>query len=72
MTQHPTRNTQSAIRNTRPANWAAIVALLLVAAAFRFYALVDLPLGLDQDEIINAIAVRGILAGQRPIFITAG
>jgi 4-amino-4-deoxy-L-arabinose transferase-like glycosyltransferase len=48
------------------------VALLLVAAAFRLYALADLPLGLDQDEIINAIAVRGIMAGERPIFITAG
>jgi len=62
MTQHSTRNTQYAI----------ITALLLIAAAFRFYALADLPLGLDQDEIINAIAVRGIMAGERPVFITAG
>lgn len=72
MTQHRIRNTQYAIRNTYRAPWAAVVAILLVAAGFRFYALADLPLGLDQDEIINAIAVRGILAGQRPIFITAG
>lgn len=63
---------QHVIRNTRRTHWAALVAVLLIAAAFRFYALPDLPMGLDQDEIINAIAVRDILAGQRPIFITAG
>ena len=62
MMQYPTRNSHCAI----------IVALLLVTAAFRFYALADLPLGLDQDEIVNAIAIRGIMAGERPIFITAG
>jgi 4-amino-4-deoxy-L-arabinose transferase-like glycosyltransferase len=65
------RMTQHAIRTTR-AEWVVVIALLLVATAFRFYALADLPLGLDQDEIINAIAARGILAGERPIFITAG
>jgi len=72
MTQLSTRNTQYAIRTTRRTLWVAVIAILLVAAAFRFYALADLPLGLDQDEVINAIAVRDILAGQRPIFITAG
>jgi 4-amino-4-deoxy-L-arabinose transferase-like glycosyltransferase len=62
MTQYSTRNT----------HYVIIIAFLLIAAAFRFYALADLPLGLDQDEIINAIAIRGIMAGERPIFITAG
>ena len=61
--------TQFSARNV---HYAIIVALLLIAAAFRFYALADLPLGLDQDEIINAIAIRGIVAGERPVFITAG
>ena len=56
----------------RAIEWLAVIALLLIAASFRLYALVDLPLGLDQDEIINAIAIRGIMAGERPIFITAG
>ncbi len=52
--------------------WAVVMLLLLVAAGLRLYALRDLPIGLDQDEIINAIAIRGILAGERPVFITAG
>jgi Dolichyl-phosphate-mannose-protein mannosyltransferase len=72
MTRHAISNTQYPIHDAHRADWAAVVAVLLVAAAFRFYALANLPLGLDQDEIINAIAVRDILAGQRPIFITAG
>lgn len=58
--------------STRNTTYVVIIALLLIAAAYRFCALADLPLGLDQDEIINAIAVRGIVAGERPIFITAG
>ena len=57
------------IRNTE---YPVVILLLLIAAALRFYALPDLPLGLDQDEIINAIAIRGIMAGERPVFITAG
>src|SRR3989304_5215866 len=66
-----TRNTHCAVRNRR-IEWLAVMALLLIAAAFRFYALPDLPLGIDQDEIINAIAIRGISAGERPICSTAG
>src|SRR5512135_3120239 len=62
MTQFPRRNV----------HYAVIIMLLLIAAAYRFWALADLPLGLDQDEVINAIAIRGIAAGDRPIFITAG
>ena len=63
---------QDARDKRRRAEQAAIILVLLIAAAFRFYALADLPLGLDQDEIINAIAIRGIMASERPIFITAG
>jgi 4-amino-4-deoxy-L-arabinose transferase-like glycosyltransferase len=66
------RKVQDARDKMRRAEQAAIVVVLLIAAALRFYALADLPLGLDQDEIINAIAIRGIIAGERPIFITAG
>ena len=73
---HVTRNTQDTRGKQRDKQrvlqLAACSLLLLIAAAFRFYALPDLPLGLDQDEIINAIAIRGIMAGERPIFITAG
>ncbi len=61
--------TQSSTRNAR---YVIVIALLLIAAALRYYRLQDLPLGLDQDEIINAIAIRGIVAGERPVFITAG
>ena len=58
--------------STRTTRYVVILALLLIAAAYRFWALADLPLGLDQDEVINAIAIRGIAAGERPIFIMAG
>jgi hypothetical protein len=73
MTRHVSRIAPSGrASRERAVEWLAVVALLLIAASFRFYALVDLPLGLDQDEIINAIAIRGVMAGERPIFITAG
>lgn len=46
--------------------------LLLLAALFRLAFLTDLPVGLSQDEVLNADIVEGILAGRHAIFFREG
>lgn len=44
--------------------WAAIVAILLVAAFFRLWALGDVPRGLEHDEVISWRIADGVLRGR--------
>lgn len=44
--------------------WAAIVAILLIAAFFRLWALGDAPRGLEHDEVISWRIADGVLRGQ--------
>lgn len=52
--------------------WAALIAILLVAAFLRFYRLDVAPPGMPIDEMVDSAAVRAVAAGWRPIFIEAG
>lgn len=52
--------------------WIAFVAVLLLAAFFRFYALDATPPGLHYDEAIDAHLALDIRAGARPIFFIQG
>jgi 4-amino-4-deoxy-L-arabinose transferase-like glycosyltransferase len=49
----------------------ALVALTLLAAAFRFWALDRLPPGLYRDEAYEGLDALGVLGGKTPIFFTA-
>ncbi|MFQ6101898.1 MAG: ArnT family glycosyltransferase [Anaerolineae bacterium] len=48
----------------------ALVAILLVAAATRLIALVDVPPGLRYDELLNYRMAERVLAGERPLYFT--
>ena len=47
---------------------AFVVAILLLAAALRSYRLVDVPPGVEHDEVAGWQIARGILAGRHAIF----
>ena len=52
--------------------WAAVIGLLLVGAAFRLLALNDVPPGLHHDEVIIGQAAKDILRGHLAIYFTGG
>ena len=52
-------------------DWAILAALLLLAAALRFYKLGAVPPGFQFDEAFNAIDAEQVLAGNRPLFLPA-
>ncbi|HET7088174.1 MAG TPA: glycosyltransferase family 39 protein [Anaerolineae bacterium] len=62
--QSLTPNLQSPI-----SNYWALVAILLIAAAFRFAAIGDAPPGWRDDELIEFDMDRRIVQGWRPLFI---
>src|SRR5512136_1605786 len=72
MTQHAMRNTKYETRNTHRTKWAALVAMLLVAAAFRLIALDAVPPGLHHDEVIIAQVAKDILHGRLAIYFPEG
>lgn len=51
-----------------PWEWAAIIAILLVAAFFRLWALGDVPRGLEHDEVISWHIADGVLRGQFGVY----
>jgi len=56
---------------SRRGEWAAITAILLLAAALRFWALGVVPPGLCHDEVANWLIAHDILAGHHAIYFTA-
>jgi 4-amino-4-deoxy-L-arabinose transferase-like glycosyltransferase len=52
--------------------WIAFVAIMLLAAFLRFYALDTIPPGMQSDEVVNVGVIRAIAAGWRPVFIPQG
>jgi 4-amino-4-deoxy-L-arabinose transferase-like glycosyltransferase len=62
-------NQRYAIRNT---HYALLVIILLVAAAFRLFALNDVPPGLHHDEVIIGQEAKDILSGHLSIYFTGG
>src|SRR3989304_2102557 len=65
-------NNGTRTRSTQYAQWIALVAVVLLAAFFRFYALDSIPPGLHYDEAIAAHLALDIRAGARPIFFIQG
>ena len=63
--------TQYEIRNTKY-KWLALIALLLLAAAFRLVALDAVPPGLHHDEVIIAQVAKDILRGRLAIYFPEG
>jgi len=59
-------------RATKLRRWElwSLVALLLVGAALRLVALVDVPPGLRYDELLNYRMAQRVLAGERPLYFT--
>ncbi|MDI9547235.1 MAG: phospholipid carrier-dependent glycosyltransferase [Chloroflexota bacterium] len=52
-------------------DWLALVLITCLAAALRLYQLGVVPPGFQFDEAFNAIDARGVLAGNRPLFLPA-
>jgi len=59
-------------RFTFHVEWAAVVAVLLVAAAFRLVALDAVPPGLHHDEVIIAQVAKDIMRGRLEIYFPEG
>ena len=51
--------------------WLPLIAIILLAAALRFYALGFLPPGLYHDEAYNGLDALSVISGQRPVFFEA-
>ncbi len=51
--------------------WTAIILILLLAAALRFWELGETPPGLHHDEVANWLIARDILSGNHAIYFTA-
>ena len=51
---------------------AALIAVLAVAAALRFYRLLDFPPGFHFDEAIDLKIARDVLGGARPLYTPEG
>ncbi len=68
------RNTYASrgIRKAHYAGLAAMVAVLLIAAAFRLVALEAVPPGLHHDEVIIAQVAKDILRGRLAIYFPEG
>lgn len=64
--------TQHTTSNTRHVEWIAFVAVVVLAALFRFYALDSIPPGLHYDEAIDAHLAQDIRAGARPVYFEQG
>ena len=56
----------------RHIEWIALVAVVLLAGFFRFYALDSIPPGLHYDEAIDAHLAQDIRAGARPVYFAQG
>ena len=56
---------------SRRKEWLAVTLILLVAAAFRFWMLGEVPPGLAQDEVANWLIARDILAGRHAVYFSA-
>ncbi len=52
-------------------DWLALVLITCLAGALRLYQLGVVPPGFQFDEAFNAIDARGVLAGNRPLFLPA-
>ncbi len=52
--------------------WIVVIGILLIAAAFRLFALNDVPPGLHHDEVIIGQVAKDILRGHLAIYFTAG
>ena len=52
--------------------WPSVIGVLLIAAAFRFLALTDVPPGLHHDEVIIGQIAKDILRGHVAIYFTPG
>ena len=72
MTQHSIPNTQYPARNARHMELPVIVAVLLIAAAFRLAALDVVPPGLHHDEVIIGQVAKDILRGRLAIYFPEG
>ena len=59
------------LRRPFPAEWILLLAVTIVAAALRFYAIGRLPPGLYHDEAFNGLDALRVLEGERPIFFPA-
>ncbi len=64
--------THHASRHTPYVEWIALVALLLLAAAFRLIALGTVPPGLHHDEVIIGQVAKDILNGRLAIYFPEG
>lgn len=51
--------------------WVAVILILLLAAALRFWELGKVPPGLHHDEVANWLIARDILGGNHAIYFTA-
>jgi len=67
-----TRSTHHVSHITQRIEWVAFLAVILLAAFFRFYALDTIPPGLHYDEAIDAHLAQDIRAGARPIYFVQG
>jgi 4-amino-4-deoxy-L-arabinose transferase-like glycosyltransferase len=59
------------IRRLICSEWFLLLAVTIVAAALRWYALDHLPPGLYHDEAYNGLDALGVIRGSRPIFFEA-
>jgi hypothetical protein len=60
------------IRRALICELAVFAVIVATAVALRVYRLSSIPTGLRPDEVANAIDTMGILAGDRPVFLTSG
>ena len=51
--------------------WVIVLAILLIAAFFRFYRLNEIPPGFNNDEAFNTLDVLNLLKGRFSIFFPA-
>jgi hypothetical protein len=57
---------------SRRREWVIITLILLLAAALRFWMLGQVPPGLSNDEVLNSLIARDILAGHHAVYFTVG
>jgi len=67
---NPPRGTSLA-RLWRVPGWAALLAIMLVGGALRFYRVGSVPPGLYQDEAYDGLDALDILAGSHPVYFPA-
>jgi 4-amino-4-deoxy-L-arabinose transferase-like glycosyltransferase len=59
------------IRRLICSEWFLLLAVTIVAAALRWYALDSMPPGLYHDEAYNGLDALGVIGGSRPVFFEA-